>query len=176
MKYVKCLFFVVLILSVYSCEKKTYGILKNNNTNIIEQYVDSDTIFHTSYLIISANECARNNYSLSGFVIGPLYVNIWPSFKEERCREIYSYKGKHIYLYTQISDILELPMGKRPIRYCEKDSNPSESDYSKAPIVNYFKKAWLISFSDNKILKKSNVEHMFLPEIKEEKIGEGTGF
>ena len=35
-------------------------------------------------MIMSANECIRNQASLSGYVIGPLYDNMWHSFKEGR--------------------------------------------------------------------------------------------
>ncbi len=166
MKYLKYLFIFVCVISFFSCERKNYGFLKKENMNVIEKYIDSDSLSHTSYLIMSVNECVRNNQSLSGFVIGPLYANMWPSFKEERCHEIYLYKGKHIYLYTHLSDILEFPPKEQPISYCEKESYSIGNEYSKALIASYFKKAWIVSFSDNKVLQKSNVDQLFLPKIE----------
>ena len=166
MKYLKCLFILLCVISFSSCERKNYGILKKDSMRVIEKYIDSDSLSHTSYLIMSVNECVRNNQSISGFVIGPLYASMWPSFKEERCHEIYSYKGKIIYLYTHISDMLEFPPKDQSIRYCEKESYSKGDDFPQVSIVNYFKKAWLISFSDNKVLQKSNVGQLFLPKIE----------
>ena len=116
------------------------------------------------------NECIRNQASLSGYVIGPLYDNIWNSFKEERCYKVYSYKGKNVYLYTNLSDLIEFQADKQPIKYCKRDSIPFIDGLSYDPSLNYFKRAWVISINDNKISHKTDVDKLFLPVIIKDSI------
>ena len=116
------------------------------------------------------NECIRNQASLSGHVIGPLYDNIWNSFKEERCYKVYSYKGKNVYLYTNLSDLIEFQADKQPIKYCKRDSIPFIDGLSYDPSLNYFKRAWVISINDNKISHKTDVDKLFLPVIIKDSI------
>ncbi|MBO4482912.1 MAG: hypothetical protein J5735_03765 [Prevotella sp.] len=121
-------------------------------------------------MIMPVNECIRNQASLSGYVIGPLYDNIWNSFKEERCYKVYSYKGKNVYLYTNLSDLIEFQADKQPIKYCKRDSIPFIDGLSYDPSLNYFKRAWVISINDNKISHKTDVDKLFLPVIIKDSI------
>ena len=121
-------------------------------------------------MIMPVNECIRNQASLSGYVIGPLYDNIWNSFKEERCYKVYSYKGKNVYLYTNLSDLIKFQADKQPIKYCKRDSIPFIDGLSYDPSLNYFKRAWVISINDNKISHKTDVDKLFLPVIIKDSI------
>ena len=77
----KYTFIIICAISIYSCKSRsTNDLLKPNCKNIIEQYIDNDSLKHISYMIMPVNECIRNQASLSGYVIGPLYENIWNSF------------------------------------------------------------------------------------------------
>ena len=167
----KYTFIIICTISIYSCKSRsTYDLLKPNCKNFIEQYIDNDSLKHISYMMMSANECIRNQASLSGYVIGPLYDNMWHSFKEERCHKVYSYKGKVVYLYTNLSDLIEFHAEKQPIRYCKRDSIPFMDSFSNDPSINFFKRAWIISINDNKISHKTDVDKLFLPVIIKDSI------
>ena len=166
----KFTFIILCSISICSCKSRsTNDLLKSNCKDIIEQYIDNDSLKHISYMIMSVNECVRNQASLSGYVIGPLYDNMWNSFKEEKCHKIYSYKGKDVYLYTNLSDLIEFHTDKQPVKYCKRDSVSFIDSFTNNPTFNYFKRAWVISINDNKIYK-TDVDKLFLPVIKKDSL------
>ena len=76
----------------------------------------------------------------------------------------------NVYLYTNLSDLIEFQADKQPIKYCKRDSIPFIDGLSYDPSLNYFKRAWVISINDNKISHKTDVDKLFLPVIIKDSI------
>lgn len=153
-----------------SCETSTKTVtLKQDYINLVEQYIDQDDSNHISYIILPVSECVKNDPSLKGFVIGPLYSHLWNSFKEERCHQVYCYKGKNIYLYTSVSDLFDLPINQQSVEYCKRDSCFLFEDVcSTEASLNYFRRAWLMSISGHNVVFQKNIDTLFLPIIKKD--------
>ena len=154
---------------MFSCETSTKCvILKQDYIKFIELYINEDSQNHISYIILPVSECVKKDSSLKGFVIGPLYSHPWNSFKEERCNQVYCYKGKKIYLYTNVSDLFDIP-NNHSIEYCKRDSCFLLEDVcSTEASLNFFRRAWLMTVSDKKVIIQNNIDTLFLPVIKKD--------
>jgi hypothetical protein len=158
-------------ITLMSCHKTSpkESLLKQEYIKLIEQYIDEDSLNHTSYMILPVSECIKNDPSLKGFLIGPLYRYPWQSFKEERCYQVHCYKGKRIYLLTNIADLLDLPINQDSIEYCQRDSCLLVDDiYAIDACLNYFKRAWLMTASDGNVISQKDIDSLFLPKIKKD--------
>lgn len=168
---IKYLIISVCSFLVYSCGPNSKEkVLKQEYKKIIEQYIDEDSLNHISYMILPVSECVKNDPSLKGFVIGPLYKYPWNSFKEERCCQVHCYKGKRIYLYTNVADLFEMPIAQDSVEYCKRDTCLLVDDiYLTDASLNYFKRAWLMKYSNGKLVSQKNIDTLFLPIIKKDR-------
>lgn len=167
----KNLFCFVLFLVMFSaCQSKLRNkfVFKQEFIDSIQYYIDIDSGNHSSYLLLSADGIIHHGNVHNGFLIGPMYNNIHPSYKESDYLELIEYNKKKVYLYLPFAQFLIIPnKHASKIDYCKQDSVLYyKTEYSHNPIINYLKRASLLYYSGERLFINESIDSLFLPKIE----------
>lgn len=163
-------YFVISLILFSSCQSKLRNgfVLKQELIDSIKYYIDKDSFNHSSYLLLYAEEILHNGNVHNGLLIGPMYRNILPSYKESEYVKIIEYNKKTVYLYLLFAQFVAIPVQNDvKIEYCNQDSVLYyKTKHSHSPIINYFKRASLLYYKDEKLYIKEDIDSLFLPKIE----------
>lgn len=167
---------LILIISNSHFKKNVFKYaIKEECMAIINTYVE-DSDKYNSYLIMPTGMLFNHENAPLGYLIGPLYKGIENEIDGFNPVSIMKIKGKRIYLYSDISDLIFL--GTDTImKYCPKDSviisrDNKDTLYTEYILVNYLKRARMFYKCRGKFLINNSPDTFFLPKINIEYVVE----
>lgn len=171
----KSIIYILMVISVFlfACSKQENRYdhsLKSDIQESIIAYINKDTCKHISYILLHRNILFNGNNIKEGYLIGPLYKDLFYGKEEINLIPVISYKQHTVYLYTELDYTLLLQTGEQQIRYCQKDStsifaNGTGAPYVKDGTVNFLKRANLLYIKNNRCVTEQHVDTFLLPKI-----------
>ncbi len=167
---------LILIISNSHFKKNVFKYaIKEECMAIINTYVE-DSDKYNSYLIMPTGMLFNHENAPLGYLIGPLYKGIENEIDGFNPVSIMKIKGKRIYLYSDISDLIFL--GTDTImKYCPKDSviisrDNKDTLYTEYILVNYLKRARMFYKCRGRFFINNSPDTLFLPKINMEYVVE----
>ena len=151
---------IISILLVVSCNRSPLkNIFKQEVLDSVRSYIEKDNFAHDSYLMLQTEKIFHENKIdiNNGFIIGPLYENLYPDSEQGNYIELLKYKNKTVYIQF---------FNARTVIYCRQDSFCIYKNvYSHNPIMNYLKRASLIYYKKGKLLVRNDIDSLYLPKL-----------
>lgn len=129
----------------------------------------ADTVVYRALIVFPAEKLNHNpDVGVDGYVIGPCISNI---IKKQKYLLLNSKKGKHIYIYTDLSCILKNTVYPSKYDNVKIDSVISyinyenKAIYTKEQIVCYLKKSKMLYKKNRKWSWNWQPDTLFLPKI-----------
>lgn len=167
---------LILIISNSHFKKNVFKYtIQEDCMDIINAYVE-DSDKYNSYLIMPTKMLFNHENAPFGYLIGPLYKGLENEIDGFNPVSIIKIKGKKIYLYSDISDLISF--GTDTImKYCPEDSivisrNDKDVLYTEYILVNYLKRARMFYKCRGKFLINNSPDTFFLPKINIEYVVE----
>lgn len=167
---------LILIISNLHFKRNVFKYtIQEDCMDIINAYVE-DSDKYNSYLIMPTKMLFNHENAPFGYLIGPLYKGLENEIDGFNPVSIIKIKGKKIYLYSDISDLISF--GTDTImKYCLEDSivisrNDKDVLYTEYILVNYLKRARMFYKCRGKFLINNSPDTFFLPKINIEYVVE----
>lgn len=167
---------LILIISNLHFKRNVFKYtIQEDCMDIINAYVE-DSDKYNSYLIMPTKMLFNHENAPFGYLIGPLYKGLENEIDGFNPVSIIKIKGKKIYLYSDISDLISF--GTDTImKYCPEDSivisrNDKDVLYTEYILVNYLKRARMFYKCRGKFLINNSPDTFFLPKINIEYVVE----
>lgn len=167
---------LILIISNLHFKRNVFKYtIQEDCMDIINAYVE-DSDKYNSYLIMPTKMLFNHENAPFGYLIGPLYKGLENEIDGFNPVSIIKIKGKKIYLYSDISDLISF--GTDTImKYCQEDSivisrNDKDVLYTEYILVNYLKRARMFYKCRGKFLINNSPDTFFLPKINIEYVVE----
>lgn len=160
---------IISILLVVSCNRSPLkNIFKQEVLDSVRSYIEKDNFAHDSYLILQTEKIFHENKIdiNNGFIIGPLYENLYPDSEQGNYIELLKYKNKTVYIQFFNASFIDSLYHARTVIYCRQDSFCIYKNvYSHNPIMNYLKRASLIYYKKGKLLVRNDIDSLYLPKL-----------
>ena len=159
----------ICMLAISSCVEKRNFQIKQDCSSAIQDYVEEHESYN-SFLLLSTKKLFNGNVFYQGFLIGPLYEGLDVELKDFRAIELYEFKRKKIYVFSEISYIIK-DNGNYKADCCKRDSILDlsccgENKYTYSSLINYLKRGRLLYYHDGKLHILNNPDRLYLPTIK----------
>ena len=157
---------VVFSFLMVSCEYNRPSTLafKQEFVDSIKSFIDRDSIMHCSYLILHTDKVSHDRKIPNGYLIGPLYDDLSPTFKKYESVILFSNKKITVYLYHIGAEFIQ--ESSDSIKFCKQDSILiCDTIYIKSPIINFLKRANLFYYKDGMISVRGEVDTLFMRKL-----------
>ncbi len=116
---------IIGMLLVVSCNRSPLkNIFKQEVLDSVRSYIEKDNLAHDSYLMLQTEKIFHENKIdiNNGFIIGPLYENLYPDSERGNYIELLKYKNKTVYIQFFNASFIDSLYHARTVIYCRQDS------------------------------------------------------